>query len=184
MPPNLFDICIPRPDVLEGTLRESDFAADLSQVLRGDAPDEYKRPDLFFANTYPTKGLRNVLRLVAQRVTGHSDQVGAIFRLDTQFGGGKTHTLIALSHAMRDMQGAPDAAEFLDPVYQPRQPVRIAAFDGENADPANGRRVTDQVRAFTPWGELAHALGGDKGYDLVRRVMRRRSPPVRKHCGS
>jgi len=46
-------------------LRESDFAADLSQVLRGDAPDEYKRPELFFANTYPTKGIKNVLKLVA-----------------------------------------------------------------------------------------------------------------------
>ncbi len=61
MPDNLFTLCQPRPDVLQGTVRESDFAADLSQVLRGDAPDEYKRADLFFANTYPTKGLCNSL---------------------------------------------------------------------------------------------------------------------------
>ena len=50
---NLFAICEPRADVLLGTLKESDFAADLSQILRGDAPDEYKNPELFFANTYP-----------------------------------------------------------------------------------------------------------------------------------
>ena len=168
MTPNLFAICQPRDDVLKGTLRESDFAADLAQVLRGDAPEEYKRADLFFANTYPTKGLRNVLRLVAQRVAGRPEQIGAIFRLDTQFGGGKTHTLIALAHAMRGLKGVPGADEFLDPVLQPTSPVRIAAFDGENADPANGRRMSDKVRAFTPWGELAYALAGDKGYDLVR----------------
>ena len=53
---NLFDACAPRADVLQGTIRESDCAADLSQVLRGDAPAEYRDPALFFANTYPTKG--------------------------------------------------------------------------------------------------------------------------------
>ena len=74
MADNLFSICTPRADVLQGALRESDFAADLSQVLRGDAPDEYKRPDLFFANTYPNKGLKTVLRLVAMRVLGRAEQ--------------------------------------------------------------------------------------------------------------
>ena len=56
--------------------RESDFAADLSQVMCGDAPDEYKRPGLFFSNTYPTKGLKNVLKLVTLRVLGRLEQVG------------------------------------------------------------------------------------------------------------
>ena len=88
MADNLFAICEPRSDVLQGVLKESDFAADLSQVLRGDAPDEYKKPELFFANTYPTKGLKNALKLVALRVLGRPEQVGAVFRLDTQFGGG------------------------------------------------------------------------------------------------
>ena len=88
---NLFTVCEPRSDVLKGALKESDFAADLSQVLRGDAPDEYKKPEQFFANTYPTKGLKNVVKLVALRILGRPEQVGAIFRLDTQFGGVKTH---------------------------------------------------------------------------------------------
>ncbi|WP_161794758.1 hypothetical protein [Desulfonatronum thioautotrophicum] len=51
--PTLFDICTPRKDVLEGKIAESDFAADLAQVLRGDAPEEYADPVRFFANTYP-----------------------------------------------------------------------------------------------------------------------------------
>lgn len=164
---NLFATCEPRPDVLQGSLKESDFAADLSQVLRGDAPDEYKKPELFFANTYPTKGLKNALKLVALRVLGRPEQLGAVFRLDTQFGGGKTHTLIGLAHAMRGLVGVPNANEFLEPSLRPAAPIRIAAFDGENADPANGRRLSDSIRAFSPWGELAFALAGEPGYRLV-----------------
>lgn len=169
MPNNLFALCDPRPDVLQGVLRESDFAADLSQVLRGDAPDEYKLPGLFFSNTYPTKGLKNVLKLVALRVLGRPEQVGSIFRLDTQFGGGKTHTLIALAHAMGGLAGVSNADEFLEPTLRPAKPVRIAAFDGENADPANGRKLGATIRAFSPWGELAYALAGEAGYRLVER---------------
>lgn len=167
MTDNLFTLCEPRLDVLQGALRESDFAADLSQVLNGDAPDEYKQPGLFFSNTYPTKGLKTVLKLVALRVLGRPEQVGSIFRLDTQFGGGKTHTLIALAHAMHGMDGVPNADEFLEADLRPTKPVRIAAFDGENADPANGRRLSDDIRAHTPWGELAFALRGESGYRLV-----------------
>ena len=167
MADNLFSICEPRTDVLQGALKESDFAADLSQVLRGDAPDEYRKPELFFANTYPTKGLKNVLKLVALRVLGRPEQIGAIFRLDTQFGGGKTHTLIALAHAMNGLAGIPNADEFLEPALRPTKAVRIAAFDGENADPTNGRRLNNSTRAFSPWGELAYALAGEEGYRLV-----------------
>lgn len=65
---NLFTVCEPRADVLHGAMKESDFAADLSQVLRGDAPDGYRKPGLSFANTYPTKGPRNVLKLAALRL--------------------------------------------------------------------------------------------------------------------
>lgn len=172
MADNLFAVCDPRADVLQGALKESDFAADLSQVLRGDAPDEYKKPELFFANTYPTKGLKNVLKLVALRVLGRPEQVGAIFRLDTQFGGGKTHTLIALAHAMRGMTGVSNADEFLESALRPSKPIRIAAFDGENADPANGRRLSDTVRAYSPWGELAYALADEAGYRLVEQSDR------------
>lgn len=167
MTDNLFAICEPRLDVLQGALRESDFAADLAQVLKGDAPEEYKQPRLFFANTYPTKGIKTILKLVALRVLGRPEQVGAIFRLDTQFGGGKTHTLIALAHAMHGLKDVQNADEFLDASLRPTTPVRIAAFDGENADPANGRRLSEEIRAYTPWGELAYALRGESGYRLV-----------------
>lgn len=167
--PTIFDLCEPRADVCAGSATDADFAADLARVLRGDAAEEYREPARFFANTYPTRGLKDLLANVCGRLSGAGPAVAAIFRLDTAFGGGKTHGLIALAHAARGMPGVSDVSEFLDPVLLPTGTVRIAAFDGENADPANGRRMEEGVLAFTPWGELAWALAGRAGYERVRR---------------
>src|SRR4051795_1712446 len=152
----IFDLCTPRHDVLTGTSSDSDFAADLSHVIKERGQDEYIKPHLFFANTYPTRGLKSLLANVCARLSGAGGAVSAIFRLDTSFGGGKTHGLIALVHAARGMQGVGNPAEFIDPALLPSGPGRVAAFDGENAAPANGRRMGDDVLAYTPWGELAY----------------------------
>lgn len=167
--PSLFDICTPRKDVLSGAITESDFAADLAQVLRGDAPDEYKDPVRFFENTHPTRGLKSLLRNVCLRLTGRAEQVSSIFRLDTNYGGGKTHALIALVHAAKGMPGVPNTSEFIEPDILPTGKVRVAAFDGENADPYNGYPLEEGLRAYTPWGQIAHALAGKAGYEKVRR---------------
>lgn len=167
--PNLFEVCIPREDVRLGRLTESEFAADLAQVLRGTAPAEYRDPVRFFATTHPTRGLRNLLWNVCQRLAGSGGQVSSIFRLDTNYGGGKTHALIALAHAARGMAEVPNVAEFLDPELLPRSEVRVAAFDGEIADPVNGRDLGDGRKAHTPWGEIAFALAGGAGYERVRK---------------
>jgi predicted AAA+ superfamily ATPase len=84
--PSMFEICTPRDDVLKGAIAESDFAADLAQVLKGDAPEEYSDPVQFFANTHPTRGLRNLLLNVCHRLSGSTEQVASIFRLDTNYG--------------------------------------------------------------------------------------------------
>jgi hypothetical protein len=175
--PTLFDICTPRKDVLEGKIAESDFAADLAQVLRGDAPEEYADPVRFFANTYPTRGLKNLMLNVCLRLYASGLSVASILRLDTNYGGGKTHGLIALYHAARGMQGVPNVAEFIDPAIITQQAVRIAAFDGENADPSNGRPLGGGLRAYTPWGELAYGLAGAEGYEKVRRSDEDRVAP-------
>ena len=104
-----------------------------------------------------------------RRLSRAGGEVASIFRLDTSYGGGKTHGLIALCHAGRGMDGVSDIPEFVDPVLLPRGPVRIAAFDGENADPANGREMGDGILAYTPWGEIAYALAGRGGYHRVRK---------------
>jgi len=169
MAQNIFEFCDPRADVQAGISNDSDFAADLSHVVRGaGGPAEYADPARFFANTYPTRGLKNLLANVCARLSGRGSSVAAVFRLDTSFGGGKTHGLIALVHAAAGMQGVADPAEFLDPALIPTGPVAVAAFDGENADPSNGRRMADGTLAFTPWGEIAYALAGPAGYERVR----------------
>lgn len=165
----VFDLCVPREDVLKGAITEADFAADLSQVIRNEGSAEYRVPSKFFANTYPTRGLRNLLANVCARLSGAGGEVAAIFRLDTTYGGGKTHALIALLHAARRMEGVTNVAEFIDAKLIPKGKVRIAAFDGENADPANGRHMGEDVYARTPWGEIAYALAGKAGYDRVRK---------------
>jgi hypothetical protein len=67
--PTVFETCQPREDVLSGTIAEADLA-DLAKVIRGTASDDYKIPARFFANTYPTAGLKNLLRNVLARKRG------------------------------------------------------------------------------------------------------------------
>ena len=167
--PTIFETCRPRADVLKGAITEGDFAADLAQVIIGVGNVEYLDPARFFANTYPTRGLKNLLANVCRRLVGAGGEVASIFRLDTSYGGGKTHGLIALCHAARGMQSVPGIAEFVDPSLLPQSHVRIAAFDGENADPTNGRRMEAGLLAYTPWGEIAYALAGKDGYARVRK---------------
>ena len=169
MTTTIFSSCTPRADVLNGTIAEADFAADLAKVIRGVAHEDYQVPARFFANTYPTAGLKNLLRQVMGRLTGKGESSAAIFRLDTSYGGGKTHSLIALTHVAAGMPGVKNSGEFLESKLIPSGKVRIAAFDGENADPANGRAMGEGVLAFTPWGEIAYALAGKVGYERLRK---------------
>ena len=168
-PPSIFDLCQPRADVLAGRVADADFAADLASVIDGKASPAYLEPAHFFANTYPTRGLLDLLANVCRRLSGAGGEAAAIFRLDTTYGGGKTHGLIALVHAARGMRGVGDVGEFVEPALLPSGAVRVAAFDGENADPANGRAMGEGVLAHTPWGEIACALAGAAGYERVRR---------------
>ncbi len=173
----LFELCEPRDDVLSGAVKESEFAADLAQVLRGQAPIEYQDSAVFFANTHPTEGLKRLLENVARRLSGTGGEASAIFRLDTQYGGGKTHALIALSHMARGSATVPNITEFVDRALLPSRSVKVAAFDGENADPVNGRLMGEGIRAFTPWGELAYALGGKEAYETLRKSDEARTAP-------
>ncbi len=175
--PTIFEICRPRADVLEGAVAEADFAADLAQVIVGKGNAEYRDPASFFANTYPTRGLQNLLANMCRRLAGAGGEVASIFRLDTSYGGGKSHGLIALCHAARNARDVPGIEEFVDPSLLPHGRVRIAAFDGENADPANGRRMEDGLLAYTPWGEIAYALAGRDGYERVRKSDESRIAP-------
>jgi hypothetical protein len=166
--PSIFETCRPRADVLAGTIRDDEFMADLSRVVNETAPEDYRDPALFFAKSYPTRGMKELLKAVALRLSGRGGEVSSIIRLGTQYGGGKTHSLIALVHAVRGMRGVGDPERFIDPAILPSGPVRIAALDGENADPANGLSLEPGLLARSLWGEMAYRLAGRDGYERIR----------------
>ena len=165
----IFDTCDPRRDVSDGRLRDEELAADLASVVNGTAPPEYLDPKQFFQHTHPTRGLRVLLETVGRRLSGKGGELNSVVRLDTQFGGGKTHGLIAVVHAVRGMQGVSKPEEFVDPALLPQGDVRVAALDGENSDPANGIRLEGDLLARSIWGEMAYRLAGRDGFERVRK---------------
>src|SRR5687768_4226039 len=90
------EICVPHKDVLEGTMQQSEFAADITAVREMRAPDEYTKAPAFFERTYITEGMRLLLTQVAQRLNGKGGE--PVIQLQTAFGGGKTHTMLAVYH--------------------------------------------------------------------------------------
>ena len=89
-------IAVPHRDILEGRLTMDVFAADLWEVSQQRGADEYKDADTFFKKTYPTEGLKNLLSVVEKRLQGAGGD--SVIQLQTPFGGGKTHALIAMYH--------------------------------------------------------------------------------------
>lgn len=165
----IFDLCVPRADVMEGRVKDEEFAADLASVVGETAPDEYLKPDVFFSHTHPTRGLRTLLETVCRRLSGVGGEVNSVIRLDTQYGGGKTHSLIALTHAVRGMKGVKKPEEFINPKLLPKGKVRVAALDGENSDPANGLTLETGLLAHSLWGQMAYQLAGRAGFERVRK---------------
>jgi predicted AAA+ superfamily ATPase len=163
------EIAIPHKDVLEGTLMQSEFAADISAVHTGKATAEYQDAASFYERTFITEGMRLLLTQVAQRLAGQGGE--PVIQLQTAFGGGKTHTLLAVYHlacrkcAISDLAGIPaliDQAKLMDPPQ-----ATVAVLDGTNIGPAQPRKHGD-VTVNTLWGELAWQLGRSEGYALVR----------------
>lgn len=89
-------IAVAHPDILEGRLTLDVFAADLWEVFRGTAPDEYGNPAQFSQKTHETAGLKDLLSIIKGRLKGQSGD--PVIQLQTPFGGGKTHALIAMYH--------------------------------------------------------------------------------------
>ena len=123
-------IATPHSDILEGRLTMDVFAADLWQVAMGKAPLDYQDKDIFFGKTYSTKGLKNILEIAKNRLEGKSGD--SIIQLQTPFGGGKTHTLIALYHKAREWK------------------AKVVVFDGTALNPKETK----------PWEEVERQLTG------------------------
>jgi hypothetical protein len=163
------EVATPHPDIRAGRFDESVFAADLADVLADRGPLEYRDADTFFRKTYPTQGLVNLLSAVASRLSGRG-KGPAVIQIQTPFGGGKTHSLIALYHLFKNPQRPAAASELISKVLEHAQldelPVaRVATFTGTAADPLTQK---------TPWGEIADQLG--KYALLAEHDQKRRAP--------
>ncbi len=159
-------VVIPHSDIRSGRFDEAVFAADLSDVVANRGPLEYRDAAMFFRKTYPAKGLVQLLASVMKRLSGQGDGE-AVIQIQTPFGGGKTHSLIALYHLIKHGQELGGAiAELLQKAGVERVPeARVVTFVGTAADPISGR---------TPWGEIAHQLGR---YELLEAHDRKRRAP-------
>jgi hypothetical protein len=169
--PSIFDTCQPRPEILAGELPDALFAADLWDVVRKNAHKDYQDTDRFFTGTHPTANLKLLLKDVAERLDG-AEGGTSTFRLETGFGGGKTHSLIATVHVAREGRNlAQKIAEYgITRLPEPGR-AKIAAFVGENSDPLSGTEHTEEgqkIRTYTPWGQIALMAGGLAGYEQVK----------------
>jgi len=183
--PSLFDACQPREDVLSGELGEDQFAANLASVAfdtDGAAP-VYRNAETFFDSTYPTEGLQDLLTNLTSRflvTTGReTDYTASILCLDTTFGGGKTHDLIASYHLAsnpdaisglsRHVAESSLASDYQDAVksgLSPRTAVFVGGYvDGQNAKCSNDPEAPE---TNTMWGEIAYQLYGQEGYEQIR----------------
>ncbi len=162
------EVVQPHPDVASGRYIQAEFAADLSQVLAGTAEAEYQEPLEFFRRTYLTEGLLALLVTGIKRLTAQGGD--PVVQLQTSFGGGKTHSMLALYHLsggkirLSDFPGGERIAGQIDHADLPE--ANIAVLVGTALDPAKPRAYPDAT-VRTLWGELAYQLGGAPGYQLV-----------------
>ena len=150
---SLRSVCVARDDVLEGRLADNHFAAQLDKVVRdAEHYPVYGDAEAFFAQTYPTSGLKKLLTKTFGRLTGAKGVAGenGVLRPTTSFGGGKTHGLTAVYHLAKGARPS-NITEFLDPGLLPDGPVQVAALVGDALDPTAGIE-TNGHRTYTMWG--------------------------------
>jgi Swt1-like HEPN/Protein of unknown function (DUF499) len=162
------EIIIPHPDVASGSFQQAEFAGDLGQVHRGEGSDEYRNPRDFFRRTFITHGLEQLLVGAIKRLTGPSGD--PVVDLQTNFGGGKTHSMLALYHLFsgtlaKELPGIERVLAAAGVSVLPT--ARRAVLVGTELDPARPHRKPDGTETRTLWGELAWQLLTKEGYKLV-----------------
>jgi len=177
--PSWREVAEPHDDVALGRVQLAQFAADLHRVWRGEAPVEYGDPAEFYRRTYITEGLASLIVGAARRFGGSGGD--PVIQLQTNFGGGKTHALIALYH----LAGGTPAAQLKgveellasSGLALPAEPIRRAVLVGHQLLPGEASVKEDGTVVRTMWGELAHQLGGAEGYAMVAEADRTGTSP-------
>jgi len=161
------EVVTPHKDVASGRYSQAEFAADLWQVHMNEGTDEYRDPSEFFRRTYLTESLKAMLVNSVRRLSGKGGD--PVIQLQTNFGGGKTHSMMALYHlfsgiAPTDLAGIDAVMQTADASKLPS--VRRVVLVGNKISPGNPVKKSDGTVIKTLWGELAwqlgHAAGGIK----------------------
>ena len=162
------EVVEPHQDVATGEFQQAEFAADLAKVHNGSAPSEYCDPREFFSRTYLTEGLSNLLVGAAKRLAGGGGD--PVVELQTNFGGGKTHSMLALYHMASGINA--DDLSGLDQLLR-NEGLRIPSKINRAVLVGTSRGAQDVIHLEggrtikTTWGELAYQLGGIEGFDMV-----------------
>ncbi len=160
--PSWRNIMEPHPDVAQGRYQHAEFAADLAQVARGEGAIEYRDPVEFFARTYVTDGMAGLLVQALLRTSGKGGE--PVIQLKTAFGGGKTHSMLALYHMFRAKVSV-DKVPNIKPVLEQAGlntfvKGNVAVLVGTSLDPSKARRPNNLpgITINTIWGEMAAQL--------------------------
>ena len=171
-------VVAPKDDVARGQFKTAEFALDLASVAKGEAGFEYQDPKEFFSRTYITEGMRSLLVNVMRRVSGASGGGDPVVELKTAFGGGKTHSMLAVYHLMRTSKIArelPGVPEVMDAAGVGALPdkVYVATLVGTDLDPASSKNPPFlSGRVNTLWGEMAYQLCLQKGDPAPYSILR------------
>lgn len=169
------EVVTPHPDVASGRYQQAEFAADLWQVYQGQGGDEYRDPTEFYRRTFLTEGLQRLLKQAVRRLNGEGGD--PVVELQTNFGGGKTHSMLALYHLFSGTPASelPGVEELVkeEGLTVPKK-VGRSVFVGTQVSPGQTHKKPDGTVVRTLWGEIAWQLGESKGgrgkeaYELVR----------------
>jgi predicted AAA+ superfamily ATPase len=173
------EIATPHPDVASGRYQQAEFAADLWQVYLDEGSDEYRLPTEFFRRTYLTDGLKQLLTGALLRLSGKGGD--PVIELQTNFGGGKTHAMLALYHLFSSPLspsgrgvGGEGLLPGMEPLFQeadvnePPQNVNTVVLVGNKISPGQIYHKSDGTQVRTLWGEIGWQLGGKEGYEMMR----------------
>lgn len=176
------EVVTPHKDVASGRYQQAEFAADLWQVHLGEGTSEYRDPVEFFRRTYLTESLKGMLVGAVQRLGGSSSASSGdpVVQLQTNFGGGKTHSMLALYHLFSGI--APNELAGIDTVMLEAGATQLPSarrvvLVGNKISPGNPSIKPDGTAVRTLWGELAWQLGGKKAFARIAADDERATSP-------
>jgi len=172
------EVVTPHADVASGRYQQAEFAADLWQVHLGEGSDEYRKPAEFFRRTFLTESLKRLLVGGVQRLSGKGGD--PVVQLQTNFGGGKTHSMLALYHlfggaAPGDLAGVDEVLAEAGVKSLPT--TKRVVLVGNKISPGNPVTKRDGTVVRTLWGELAYQLGGPKAFARIAKDDEKATSP-------